>query len=101
MSDISDKAAKQVELPCRVAVERSNDYLSAHVILGHNQMPEAGDSVLVHGDEIQADHDQRFILRRRATLKRSGPLTRAWTKFTALFEILELFEVSFSGRRKV
>lgn len=89
------------EVPCRVAVERTEEYLTAHVILGQLIEVDAGDTVLVHGEEIQADNGDKFIERRQATVTRANWFTRQWTKLTAIFEITELYEVSFSGRRKV
>jgi len=94
-------APRELDLPCRVAVERTSDYLAGHVVLGQRKMPEPGDSVHVQGEEIQAPQDSRFIVRRRARLRRANPITRLWTKIIAIFEITELLETSFSGRRKL
>lgn len=91
---------KQQTVGCRVAVESSNESLHAHVLLGNNMAPDAGDAVLVHGEEIDIAFGERQLLRRTATLTRANPITRAWTKFIAIFEITGLYEVSFSGRKK-
>ena len=91
--------AKDFEVPCRVAVEQTDAFFYAHVVLAQQVEVDAGDSVHVQGDDIQAQPGDRFMLRRRARVKRAGPIGRAWTKFMAIFEITELFEVSFTGRR--
>ncbi|MBB4211404.1 hypothetical protein EV659_104176 [Rhodothalassium salexigens DSM 2132] len=90
---------KEFEVPCRVAVERTEEFFCAHVLLGNQVTVDAGDTVTVQGDAIDAKPGDRFIERRRAKVRRAGPLARAWTKIAAIFEITELFEVSFTGRR--
>ena len=47
------------------------------------------------------NYGERLTVRRTATVTRAGRLERAWTKLIAHLELTELYEVSFSERRKL
>ena len=44
---------------------------------------------------------ERILVRRTATIVRAGLLERAWTRLAGNFELTELYDVSFSERRKL
>ena len=91
---------KQESMPCRIAVERTNDHFCAHTLYSGGPAFEAGDSVRVSGPVITAETGDRFIEKRTAHVRRAGPIRRALVKLIAILEISGLYEVSFSGRRK-
>ena len=62
---------------------------------------EPGDAVQVHDAPTSVPYGERLTVRRTATVTRAGPLERAWTKLIAHLELTELYEVSFSERRKL
>lgn len=89
------------DIPCRIAVEQSDEHFHAHVELDGDIAIYPGDEVRVHGDPIQVRFGQSATYERIATVTRAGPLLRAWTRFKAYFDLGELYEVSFShGRLK-
>jgi hypothetical protein len=53
--------------------------------------------VKVHGDPIAVPYGEKAVFTRTATVKRAGPLERAWTKATGDIEFMELLEFSFSS----
>lgn len=96
---IRGKATEVV--PCTIEIENTFDRLCAHVELHDTEPAEAGDEVLVHGDDIRVPYGQKVVLTRNATVTRASPLQRALTKLAARFELTELYEVSFSSGRKL
>lgn len=82
--------------PCRIEIEHSDERLCAHVILADGVLVGPGDTVLVHGDPISVGFGERRVIERMATVRRASALGRWWTRFTAHFELTELYEVSFS-----
>lgn len=96
---IRGKATEVV--PCTIEIENTFERLCAHVEL-HDTLPvEAGDEVLVHGEDIRVPYGEKVTLTRNATVTRASALQRALTKFAARFELTELYEVSFSSGRKL
>lgn len=96
---IRGKATEVV--PCTIEIENTFERLCAHVEL-HDAAPvEAGDEVLVHGEDIRVPYGEKVTLTRNATVTRASALQRALTKFAARFELTELYEVSFSSGRKL
>ena len=91
--------ARRFDTPCVIAVEQSEDHFHAHVELDGDVAIEPGDRVRVHGDPIQVRFGQRVTFNRMATVTRAGPLTRAWTRLAAYFDLKELYEVSFNPGR--
>lgn len=87
------------DTPCRIAVEQSEAYFHAHVELEGDIAIQPGDKVRVHGAPIIVDFGQSVSFTRMATVQPAGPLLRAWTKFTAMGELKELYEVSFTTSR--
>lgn len=88
-----------MQMGCTVEVEHSDESLHAHVALDGDPVIRPGDEVQVHGEPIHVAFGERRTFRRMATLRRASFLERAWTRFTAGFELSELYEVSFTPRR--
>jgi hypothetical protein len=87
-----------VEVPCTVELEHTEDSLHAYVELEGVEVGP-GDEVLVHDAPTQFNVGERTVHRRRATVRRAGPLDRLWTRLTARLELTELYEVGFSSWR--
>ena len=90
-----------VEVPCTVEIEQTPESLHAHVTLDGGFDIEPGDEVQVHDAPTEVPYGERLTVRRTATVTRAGRLERAWTKLIAHLELTELYEVSFSERRKL
>jgi hypothetical protein len=88
-------------VPCTIEIENTFESLHAHVELHGTAPVEAGDEVLVHGDDIRVPYGQKVTLQRDATVTRASGLSRALTLLTAKLELTELYEVSFSSGRKL
>jgi hypothetical protein len=95
----SSAAARRFDVPCTVEVEHSADNLHAHVELDGVEV-EPGDTVTVHDAPTHVPFGERLVCRRIATVERAGPLQRAWTRLASRLELTELYEVSFSHRRR-
>ena len=87
------------EAPCTIEIEHSADSLHAHVELDSAFEMRPGDEVLVHDAPTHIPFGTRIVLARVATVTRAGSIERLWTKFAGLFEVTELYEVSFTERR--
>jgi hypothetical protein len=93
--------AHRFDTPCRIAIEQSDAHFHAHLELDGEIAIGPGDRVRVHGAPIRVPFGARAVFERIATVETAGPLRRAWTRFTAYFELSELYEVSFTpGRLK-
>lgn len=86
---------------CTIEIEHSEESLHAHVELDDQSDLRPGDRVRVHGAPIKVTFGQRLKLRRPATVERAHWLERVWTRLTARFELNELYEISFSSRRRL
>lgn len=89
---------RTVEVPCTVDLEHTEDSLHAYVELDGVEVGP-GDEVLVHDAPTTIGFGERKLHRRRATVRRAGPLERLWTRLTARLELTELYEVGFSSWR--
>ncbi len=86
-----------IEITCHVDIEQTAEFLHAHAIPdGIDIRP--GDEVLVHDAPWRIGFGEHVVTTCRATVRRAGPLKRAWTYVTAPFELLELFEVGFQAK---
>ncbi len=94
-------ARRTRDTQCTIEIEHSEDHLHAHVELDDESDLRPGDRVKVHGAPIRVSFGQRLTLRRPATVVRATWLERQWTRFTARFELSELYEVSFTPRRQL
>lgn len=89
-------SARRFDIPCRIAIEQSDEHFHAHVELDGDVPIYPGDSVQVHGEPIQISFGESALFERVATVTRANALTRAWVRFKAYFDLSELYEVSFS-----
>jgi hypothetical protein len=96
------RLSRQVfDAPCTVEIEHSPESLHAHVEIEGDVEMQPGDQVLVHDAPTDAPYGERIMVRRRATVIRAGLLERAWTRLAGNFELTELYDVSFSERRRL
>lgn len=86
-------------VPCTVRVSHTFEELSAHVDLDNGVEVGPGDSVEVHGEEINPPYGEVRVERREATVTRASWLERAWVRFTGNLECMELLDVSFTDQR--
>ena len=86
------------DVPCRVELEHSDEFMRADVVLASDYEVGPGDRVRVHGSPIVIGFGERRVEERVATVERAGTVERLWTKFAGHFEMAELYEVSFSDR---
>ncbi len=83
------------EVPCTLDIEVSAESVHAHAVPeGITLYP--GDTVLVHGAPSQVAFGERITRACTATVTRAGVFTRLWTRLAALFQVTELYEVSFA-----
>jgi uncharacterized Zn finger protein len=94
-------ARRSRDTQCTIEIEHSEESLHAHVELDDESDLRPGDRVRVHGAPIRVKFGQRLTLRRPATVERAYWLERQWTRLTARFELSELYEISFSSRRRL
>jgi len=88
-----------INTACTITVHHTDESLEAHVELDNDLLPETGDRVTVFGDPVRVEYGESITLRRDAKLVRGTTLDKLWIKFKSLFEITELYEVSFPPRR--
>jgi hypothetical protein len=91
---------RTIEVPCVIEIEHTRESLHAHVELDGNIAIEPGDEVVVHSGPINAAFGERIVVRRHATIRRAGPITRLRTRALAYLELTELYEVGFSAGRR-
>ncbi len=89
------------EAPCTVEIEHSAESLHAHVELDGDIEIEPGDQVLVHDAPTEVPYGETLVVRRTATVVRAGLAERVWTRFAGNFELTELYDVSFTERRRL
>lgn len=94
-------AAVREDVMCTVRVVNTFESLAAHVELDGDVAIGPGDEVLVHGDPIRVPYGETATERRKATIKRAGPLERLWIRMTGDLEFMELLEFSFSGEQRL
>ena len=89
---------RTLDVPCKVDLEQTGDFLHAHVeLLGWNVGP--GDEVLIHDAPHAIAFGERAVFARRATVRRAGLVQRALARIRGYLELTELYEVSFSEGR--
>lgn len=93
------KDQRVINTACTITVRHTDESLEAHVELDHDLLPETGDRVTVFGEPVRVEYGESMTLRRDARLVRATLLDKLWVKFKSLFEVTELYEVSFSPRR--
>ena len=96
---IGDAASSRC--PARSRSSRRPESLHAHVTLDAAFEIEPGDEVQVHDSPTSVPYGERIVVQRTATVTRAGPIERLWTKLAGHLELTELYEVSFSERRRL
>jgi hypothetical protein len=56
-----------------------------------------GDEVLIHDAPSGIGFNQQLVRECRITVRRAGPLRRAWTRATEVFALTDLYEVGFDA----
>jgi hypothetical protein len=92
---------KTFETPCTVEIEHSPESLHAHVELDGEIEIEPGDQVLVHDAPTDVPYGETLVVRRTATIIRAGLIERVWTRWIGNLELTELYDVSFTERRRL
>ncbi|MEM9168556.1 MAG: hypothetical protein AAGC56_02795 [Pseudomonadota bacterium] len=87
---------KRIDTRCTVTVLHTDETLEAHVELDDGLQPQAGDHVRVLGAPIRVPYGEEIVLTRRAQLRRGSLFDKGLTRVKAMFELTELYEVSFS-----
>ena len=87
------------DTPCRIAVDHTDECLSAHVELAGDIAIRPGDRVRVHGSPIAVPFGRSAVFERIATVERARGFERLWTKIAGHFELAELYDVSFTSGR--
>lgn len=101
MSFLSPFARRVFEAPCLVEIERSAETLEAHVVIDSDYEIRPGDEVLVNDPPTDAPEGERIVVRRMATITRAAWPERVWTRIAGNFELGELYDVSFTDRRRL
>jgi hypothetical protein len=91
--------ARTRETLCTIEIEDSAAWLHAHVALDAHGDIQPGDEVIVHGPPIRTRFGDKLVLRRTATIKRAGLVQRMLARWSGMFLLTELYEVSFTPRR--
>ncbi|AWN39393.1 hypothetical protein U8607_01175 [Methylobacterium durans] len=92
---------RTVEVPCTIEIEQTPETLHAHVSLHAPFDIEPGDEVQVHDAPTSVPYGERLVVERTATVTRAGRVERLWTKLAGHLELTELYEVSFTERRRL
>jgi hypothetical protein len=95
------KSRNSFTVPCTLEVEHTAESLHAYVELDGDVEIRPGDEVILHGAPVAVKFGERMIERRVATVVRANWIQRLTTKLMARFELTELYEVSFTPRRKL
>ena len=85
---------RTMDVMCDVDIEKSPLSFHAHAVPDGIAI-RPGDVVVVHGVPTDIGFGDRLISQCHATVTRAGPVTRMWTKITAMTELTELYEVGF------
>lgn len=93
------RGGRRIDTTCTVTVRHTDETLEAHVELHNGLLPDVGDKITVYGAPIAVDYGREITFTRPASLVRGNALDRAWIKIRSLFELTELYEVSFSTGR--
>jgi hypothetical protein len=91
--------ARRFTIPCTIRVEHTYESLEAHVELDGGIKPGIGDKVLVHGAPVSVPFGRSLVLRREATVTRANFFEKALVRLQSMFELTELYEVSFTDGR--
>ena len=88
---------RTVQARAEIDIEESLDSFHAYAVPAGVAI-RPGDIVQVHGVPTDVAFGERMLTERPATVRRAGSVLRAWTAFTALFQLTELYEVGFEPK---
>ncbi len=86
--------AREVQARCIVEIEQTPDSFHAFSV-PLDVAVEPGDEVLIHDAPTGVAWNESLSRECRITVRRAGPLRRAWTRASGVFAITELYEVGF------
>jgi hypothetical protein len=89
------------DVPCTIEIEQTPESLHAHVDLDGDIDIHPGDRVLIHDAPVEVAYGERVVVRRSATIMRASWSERLWARFVASLALTELYDVSFTPRRKL
>lgn len=101
MSLLSSIRRRTFEAPCTVEIERSAETLEAHVAIDSDYHIQPGDRVLVCDPPTEPPFGERLVVRCVAMITRAGLPERVWTRVAGNFDLTELYDVSFTDRRRL
>ena len=79
-----------------VDIEKTFDSFHAYAVPSIDVRP--GDVVTVHGVPTDIDFGEHIVMQCDATIERAGPVLRAWTAVTSMFQLTDLYEVGFEPK---
>jgi hypothetical protein len=86
-----------VEVPCLLDIEKTAESFHCHAVPEGIEI-RPGDTVKVHDAPTHVDFGDCYTRPTRATVIRGNFLDWAWTRLTAPFEMLDLYEVGFQPK---
>lgn len=100
MSTLSPLFRRRIDdIPCTVTIVHSNESLEAHVELEGVKV-DGGDQVLVHEPPTNVGFGEQLVCQRLATVIRGGLVDRIWARWSGAMEFHELYDLSFTPRRR-
>ena len=88
---------RTVRAHANVDIEKTAESFHAYAVPDGVEI-RPGDIVQVHGAPSAIGFGEHVTMQCPATVSRAGWLLRAWTSFTALFELTGLYEVGFEPK---
>jgi hypothetical protein len=86
--------SRSVSIRCDVDIEQTPESFHAYAI-PQGIAVNPGDIVLVHDVPTEIGFGERMACECKATVRRAGPLRRAWTRAVSIFSLTSLYEVGF------
>ncbi len=87
-------SARDVQGSCVVEIEQTPESFHAHAV-PLDVLIQPGDVVTIHDAPTRIAYNTRLTRDCRLTVRRAGPLRRAWTRLEGMFALTELYEVGF------
>ena len=88
--------ARRVEATCMVEIEKTPSSFHAYAVPEDVDI-RPGDEVLIHDAPTHVGYGETVRRECRITVRRAGPIARAWTRTTSLFLLTGLYEVGFEA----
>ena len=92
---------ERYEFPCTVEIKHTQKGLHADVEIDAEFLVEPGDEVLVQDAPTRVPYGERIVVKRTAIVTRASAVEHAWTRLSDMFELTELYDVSFTERRRL